>query len=296
MCIRDSYLAFARDASGNVSAGLPYTLDMVSPSVVSVTLGAPVSGKVPVTAKAVDSVGVTAFCQRSDGIVPAANDTCFTSISPSQSASWTFRLDTPTTPTTVKVYARDADGHVSLSSPISLGYCSAAAAGLPKVCFVTSLGEFVIELDNVRAPISSANVLAYVDEGYYSDTQFHRIMSNFMVQGGGYTAAGVYKTPTRAAIKLEKTTDTNMSHTVGTVAMARTTAANSATSQFFINVVDNPSLNGSASTDGYAVFGRVTAGMETTVQLLRRVPVTYNGSELSKPVEAPRILRAYRLN
>ncbi len=203
----------------------------------------------------------------------------------------------------MKVYARDATGHVSVAARRTLAACSdagktaSAASSLPTVCFLTTLGEFVIELENVKAPISSRNILAYVDEDFYGDTQFHRIMSNFMVQGGGYTAAGVYKTPTRTAIALEKTSTTGLSNIVGTVAMARSTAANSGTSQFFINVVDNTStLNGSSTADGYAVFGRVISGMASTVQAIRNVNVKDNGAgENSKPLDPPKILWAYRL-
>lgn len=289
--------AYARDAAGNVSAPLAYTLDMVSPSIQSVTMGLPVSGQVPITATAVDSVGVTGLCLRSDTLVPTATDACFVAKTAAHSVSHTFSLAAPTAATTLRVYARDADGRVSLSSPISLGYCAASTVGiLPKVCVVTTLGEFVMELDNVRAPISANNVLKYVDDGFYSDTQFHRIMSSFMVQGGGFTVAGLAKTATYAAITLEKTTTTGLSHTVGTVAMARTTATNSATSQFFINVVDNTSkLDSTSSNDGYAVFGKVIAGMDTTVQLIRGVPVQLSGGELSKPTTTPKILRATRL-
>jgi cyclophilin family peptidyl-prolyl cis-trans isomerase len=292
-----THKAYARDAAGNVSAALPYTLDMVSPSVLSVTLGLPASGQVPVTATAVDSVGVTGLCLRSDVIEPTATDACFVATTAAFSVSHTFSLAAPTTATTLRVYARDADGRVSLGSPLSLGYCAAGTVGiLPKVCFVTTLGEFVMELDNVRAPISANNVLRYVDDGFYTDTQFHRIMSSFMVQGGGFTAAGVAKTPTYAAITLEKTTTTGLSNTAGTVAMARTSVLNSGTSQFFINVVDNTSkLDSTSSNDGYAVFGKIVAGMDTTVQLIRGVPVYVSGGELSKPTDSPRILRATRL-
>ncbi len=297
------YLAYARDIAGNVSAPFAYTLDMVTPSVVSVKLGVPVDGVVPVTAKAVDSVGVTGFCLRSDETVPTAADPCFSAVTPSQTANTTLSLPLPAAQTTMKVYARDATGHVSVAARRTLAACSdagktaSAASSLPTVCFLTTLGEFVIELENVKAPISSRNILAYVDEDFYGDTQFHRIMSNFMVQGGGYTAAGVYKTPTRTAIALEKTSTTGLSNIVGTVAMARSTAANSGTSQFFINVVDNTStLNGSSTADGYAVFGRVISGMASTVQAIRNVNVKDNGAgENSKPLDPPKILWAYRL-
>lgn len=292
------YHAYVRDAAGNVSAPYAYTLDMGSPSVLSVTLGLTVAGQVPVTATAVDGAGVTAMCLRTDNTEPAASDACFISTTAGYTVTHPFSVPAPTAATTVKVYARDAAGNVSLGSPLSFGYCaSTGTVGiLPKVCVVTTLGEFVMELDNVRAPISANNILKYVDDGFFTDTQFHRIMSSFMVQGGGFTAAGVAKTATYAAITLEKTTTTGLSNTVGTVAMARTSVLNSGTSQFFINVVDNTSkLDSTSSNDGYAVFGKIISGMDTTVQLIRAVPVQSNGGELSKPLDSPRILRATRL-
>ena len=124
----------------------------------------------------------------------------------------------------------------------------------------TSEGDFVLELDSGRAPVTVNNFLTYVDEGFYDGTIFHRVIDNFMIQGGGFTADGQQK-PTNDPIMLES--QTGLKNNVGTVAMARTNAPNSATAQFFINVKDNDFLNYTPGNPGYAVFGKVASGMET---------------------------------
>jgi cyclophilin family peptidyl-prolyl cis-trans isomerase len=156
----------------------------------------------------------------------------------------------------------------------------------------------VMELETAKAPVTVANFLQYVNAGFYNGTAFHRIISTFMVQGGGYTYTNgsyVLKT-TNAAIELEKTTTTGLSNTVGTVAMARSTLPNSATSQFFVNVVDNSSnLNGTATTSGYAVFGKVISGLDT-LDALKAVPVQNNGlGEVSMPVTPVQLQWVYQL-
>lgn len=126
----------------------------------------------------------------------------------------------------------------------------------------TSLGKIVIELDEKKAPISSANFLAYVDKGHYTGTIFHRVIPGFMVQGGGYNETYSEK-PTDAPITNEA--GNGLKNLRGTLAMARTSVVNSATSQFFINVVDNSFLDHKDETNdgfGYAVFGKVIEGME----------------------------------
>jgi peptidyl-prolyl cis-trans isomerase A (cyclophilin A) len=129
----------------------------------------------------------------------------------------------------------------------------------PVAILTTSLGVIKIELDSEKAPMSVENFLGYVDEGYYDETIFHRVIPNFMVQGGGMTADGKQKT-TKAPIKNEA--DNGLLNERGTVAMARTQVRDSATSQFFINVTDNKFLNHGSRDFGYAVFGRVTEGMD----------------------------------
>ena len=134
-----------------------------------------------------------------------------------------------------------------------------APAKQPHVVLDTSFGKIEIELDTVKAPISSQNFLAYVDSGFYNNTIFHRVIPGFMAQGGGFTGQMVQKT-TRDPNKNEAS---NGLHNVrGTLSMARTSNPNSATSQFFINVADNENLD--RRTDaGYAVFAKVVKGMDS---------------------------------
>jgi cyclophilin family peptidyl-prolyl cis-trans isomerase len=123
----------------------------------------------------------------------------------------------------------------------------------------TSQGQIEIELDAQKAPISTENFLAYVDSGHYDGTVFHRVIPKFMIQGGGFDESMKQKA-TRAPIKNEA--DNGLVNARGTVAMARTSDVNSATAQFFINVVDNGFLNHGGRDFGYAVFAKVTSGMD----------------------------------
>jgi cyclophilin family peptidyl-prolyl cis-trans isomerase len=133
----------------------------------------------------------------------------------------------------------------------------------PRVTVQTSMGTVVVELYPDQAPVTVANMLAYTNAGFYTSTLFHRVIPGFMDQGGGYTAGAagmVYKTPTYSAIPLES--NNGLINLRGTMAMARTAVADSATSQFFINQADNLFLNYSSSASpGYAVFGRVVSGL-----------------------------------
>jgi cyclophilin family peptidyl-prolyl cis-trans isomerase len=133
---------------------------------------------------------------------------------------------------------------------------SATKGGSNVVVLETSLGNIEIEVDAQKAPVSTENFLAYVDAGHYDGTVFHRVIPNFMIQGGGFDETFAQKS-TRAPIKNEF--GNGLTNQRGTIAMARTNDPNSATSQFFINVVDNGFLN---NPPGYAVFGKVTAGMD----------------------------------
>lgn len=138
----------------------------------------------------------------------------------------------------------------------------------PQVSMKTSMGEIVMELYPEKAPITVKNFLTYAQAGFYNGTIFHRVMRNFMIQGGGMTKDLKQKT-TRAAIELESRN--GLRNDIGWVAMARTSAPDSATAQFFINTVDNPSLNYPAPDGhGYAVFGKVVKGMDI-VNLIREV-------------------------
>jgi len=131
--------------------------------------------------------------------------------------------------------------------------------GNPVVIIKTSKGDIKVELDKENAPISTDNFLAYVEDGYYDGTIFHRVINNFMIQGGGFMADGQQK-PTKAPIKNEA--DNGLKNDRGTIAMARTGVVDSATSQFYINTVDNDFLNHGKRDFGYAVFGKVVDGMD----------------------------------
>ncbi len=139
---------------------------------------------------------------------------------------------------------------------------SAQAWAQPTVQINTSLGAIEVELNSEKAPKTVANFLEYVKSGHYNGTIFHRVISDFMIQGGGMSR-DLREKPTRPPIRNEA--DNGLKNEVGTIAMARTSDPHSATAQFFINVNDNSFLNYRAKTEagwGYAVFGRVTRGME----------------------------------
>ena len=166
---------------------------------------------------------------------------------------------------------------------LSLALLGSAPAFAQKVKLATSAGDIVIELDAAKAPKSVENFLAYVKAGHYDGTVFHRVIANFMIQGGGMTP-DLKEKPTRAPITLEARNGLN--NDKGTVAMARTNAPNSATAQFFINLKDNDFLNAAASRDGngYAVFGKVTSGMDV-VEKIRAVPTGNKGPFENVPLE-----------
>jgi cyclophilin family peptidyl-prolyl cis-trans isomerase len=151
--------------------------------------------------------------------------------------------------------------------------CTAALKGTTpvKVKLTTSMGPIVIQLDKEKAPISAENFVKYVESGHYNGTIFHRVIDNFMIQGGGFSKDMSQK-PTQAPIKNESTN--GLKNDNYTVAMARTGVRDSATSQFFINVKDNDFLNYSGETPqgfGYAVFGKVVEGKEV-VDKMKKVP------------------------
>lgn len=159
-----------------------------------------------------------------------------------------------------------------------------------KVKLGTNVGDIVIELDAAKAPKSVENFLQYVKSGHYKGTVFHRVIDNFMIQGGGMTADMAQK-PTRPPIPLESRNGLN--NTTGTVAMARTSDPNSATAQFFINLKDNAFLDAANSRDGngYAVFGKVIAGMDV-VDKIRALPTTAKGPHQNVPVQTVTITEA----
>ncbi len=128
------------------------------------------------------------------------------------------------------------------------------------VLMQTSLGDITLELDAAKAPKTVANFVAYVEAGHYNGLAFHRVIRDFMIQGGGYEAPDYRERKTRASIENE--CNNGLKNLRGTVAMARTNDPHSATSQFFVNHADNAFLDGRAGQWGYAVFGRVSKGMD----------------------------------
>jgi peptidyl-prolyl cis-trans isomerase B (cyclophilin B) len=160
-----------------------------------------------------------------------------------------------------------------------------------KVILRTSMGDITLELDAAKAPKTVENFAAYVKSGHYDGTVFHRVMDNFMIQGGGFTEKMVQK-PTNKPIQNEA--DNGLKNLKYTVAMARTNDPHSASAQFFINVVDNDFLNFSSPTErgwGYAVFGKVTAGMDV-VDKIKKVKTANSGFHQNVPVEPVTILKA----
>ncbi|MDX1250653.1 MAG: peptidyl-prolyl cis-trans isomerase [Gammaproteobacteria bacterium] len=144
----------------------------------------------------------------------------------------------------------------------------------PRVLMETSLGNIVLELDRAKAPQSVDNFIKYVQDGFYDGTVFHRVINNFMIQGGGFTTDYAQK-PTNNPIQNEA--KNGLKNDRGTIAMARTSAPHSATAQFFINVVNNDGLNyPNPDGWGYAVFGKVVEGMDV-VDKIRAVPTGSGG-------------------
>lgn len=169
-----------------------------------------------------------------------------------------------------------------------------AAPAEDKVVFVklaTSKGDIILELNETKAPLSVANFVQYVKDGHYDGTTFHRVIGNFMIQGGGFTPDMKQK-DTRAPIKNEW--KNGLKNTRGTISMARTSVADSATSQFFINVVDNGGLDLPRDGAAYAVFGRVIGGMDV-VDAIRNVRTGIKGGMRDVPVEDVMITKASML-
>lgn len=158
------------------------------------------------------------------------------------------------------------------------------------VVLETSQGNIVLELDAEKAPISVKNFLEYVDAGHFDGTIFHRVIPNFMIQGGGFTPDMKQK-PTRGPIKNEA--DNGLKNEAGTIAMARTSVVDSATAQFFINLQSNDFLNHGGRDYGYAVFGRVVEGMDV-VKKIGGVKTGSKGGMGDVPVEPVTITKAKR--
>ncbi len=158
---------------------------------------------------------------------------------------------------------------------------------MSNVVFATSKGNITIELFDQEAPISTKNFLDYVDQGFFTDVIFHRVIPGFVIQGGGFTADMLQK-QNNPPIRNEA--DNGLRNERGTLSMARTSDPDSATSQFFINLRDNASLDRSPGNDGYAVFGRVAEGMDV-VDDIARVKTGSHGMHDDVPLE-PVVIRS----
>lgn len=166
-----------------------------------------------------------------------------------------------------------------------------ADENLPKVLLETSMGSITLELDREKAPITVKNFLGYVKEGFYNGLVFHRVIKDFMIQGGGLDA-DMQQKKSKFAIKNEATN--GLKNVRGSIAMARTALVDSATSQFFINTVDNPFLDnrGKRQDDfGYCVFGKVVEGMDVVDQI-RQVKTGNRAGHSDVPLEPVTIVSA----
>lgn len=172
-----------------------------------------------------------------------------------------------------------------LSTPTTLGDDSMKDV----VVLKTNMGDIELELDGDKAPVTVENFLGYVKDGFYDGTIFHRVIGDFMIQGGGFTEDGLQK-ETKPPIKLEA--GNGLSNLRYTVAMARTSNPDSATSQFFINVKDNRNLDAGRGSDGYAVFGKVVSGQDV-VDKIKEVPTGTRGVHGDWPKEDVVIEKAY---
>lgn len=263
------------------------SIDTTAPVMTGLTATLPSTDTLRLTSLASDAEDVAGYCFKSTNTKPSSSDSCFqTSNIKDYALTEALALQ--------YVWAKDDAGNVS-SEPLR-GPCSGAgleasdAVSNNTVCMMTSLGEMVFELAPNEAPITTENFLKYVNDGFYAGTIFHRVISTFMVQGGGYDTSLTYKAPTYDSITLEAPSATGLSNTIGTVAMARTSVLDSATSQFFVNTVDNDGSvlnNLDTSGGGYAVFGHLISG-STTLDAIKAVTVVNNGGgEVSLPADPP---------
>ena len=166
-----------------------------------------------------------------------------------------------------------------------------AADGKDLVALTTTKGKIVLDLDRENAPVSTENFLRYVDEGFYDNTLFHRVIAGFMVQGGGLDES-MNRKVTHDPIRNES--DNGLKNKAYTVSMARTNDPHSVTSQFFINVVDNDFLDGRSVKPGYAVFGEVVEGREV-VDVIKGVVTTTRSGRRDVPVKPVMIEKAERV-
>ena len=234
------------------------------------------------------------ICVRQDAITPAATDPCFTdpkALGLVQDHVITNASNTQRVVLTAWLLANNTvRRHASLSIPGRTCSTDAYAAlsklstTLPAVCMLTATGtgalrESVVLFEPVKAPISTANFLRYVNQGFYDQTVFHRFLKGSVnvVQGGGFTHNGstyVDKPATLTRIPLESTLRTGLKNDQYTLAMARGDLADSATAGFFVNTTANPGFNSKTERDGYTVFGRFIHGEGSWAELLASVPNT----------------------
>ncbi len=192
-------------------------------------------------------------------------------------------------------FTRRAASALLVALTFSAGLTTALAAepAAPKVRFATTEGDFVVEVYPDKAPKTVENFLQYVKDKHYDGTIFHRVINNFMVQGGGYDGAYAEK-KTRAPVVhegREALAKGGPKNTVGTLAMARTNDPNSATSQFFINVNNNDFLNPSMQAPGYTVFGKVTSGLDV-VNKIKALPTGSGGPFPSDVPKTPVMIKS----
>lgn len=165
--------------------------------------------------------------------------------------------------------------------------------GNPLITLETSKGIILIELYPEKAPVTVKNFLSYVDSGFYDGTLFHRVIPNFMIQGGGFNS-DMQRKSTKAPIPNEA--DNGLKNDRGNIAMARTQDPHSATAQFFINIIDNDFLNHKSKSGqawGYAVFGKVVKGMDV-VDAISKLKTTKSGMMRDVPIEPVLIVKAKR--
>jgi cyclophilin family peptidyl-prolyl cis-trans isomerase len=155
----------------------------------------------------------------------------------------------------------------------------------------TSMGNFTIELNAERAPLTVANILAYVDSGHYTNTLIHRVVANFVIQGGGFN---VDYTPKAAPLKVNNESGNGLSNVRGTVGLARSADPHGGNAQFYVNLNDNAALDPNASRWGYAVFGRVIDGMDV-VERIGNVPTSKHGQLEEAPIKPVVILKVERV-
>ena len=193
-----------------------------------------------------------------------------------------------------RVFFRALAVTLCLGAVLALAGQAQAADPDPAVKLETSMGDIIVRLDSRKAPISTANFVQYVKSGFYDGTVFHRVIKNFMIQGGGM-GADMKQKPSRASIRNEA--DNGLKNKKYTIAMARTGDPHSATAQFFINVVNNEFLNHTAPSGqgwGYAVFGKVVKGQEI-VDAIKKVRTTRKGYHDDVPFDAVVIDKAVAL-